>query len=93
MIPRLLTLMAVALSAFGADEGHPTLAIGSPAPPFSLPGIDGKTCKLTSSVDADLLVRPVNVEWDLEHLPLRRDTPKEFDLAIEEGTALVETVR
>jgi thiol-disulfide isomerase/thioredoxin len=34
-------LVALALAAWGADE-HPTLAIGSPAPDFSLPGIDGK---------------------------------------------------
>ena len=43
---RLLTaafiVMAIAPAAFPQAE-HPTLAVGSPAPDFSLPGIDGKT--------------------------------------------------
>src|SRR5580698_2561383 len=34
--------LAIAPAAFPQAE-HPTLAIGSPAPDFSLPGIDGKT--------------------------------------------------
>lgn len=35
---------------------HPTLPIGSPAPPFSLPGTDGKTYTLASFSKADVLV-------------------------------------
>jgi thiol-disulfide isomerase/thioredoxin len=35
---------------------HPTLPIGSPAPPFSLPGTDGKTYSLSSFSKADVLV-------------------------------------
>jgi peroxiredoxin len=35
---------------------HPTLAIGSPAPDFSLPGIDGNTYTLQSFKDAKVLV-------------------------------------
>lgn len=38
-------LLALCGLAFGADE-HATLAIGSPAPDFALPGIDGKTHSL-----------------------------------------------
>ena len=38
-----------------ADEPHPTLAIGSPAPAFSLPGIDGKTHKLSDYASAKVL--------------------------------------
>lgn len=40
-----LALLA-ACYAFAAEEEHPTLAIGSMAPDFALPGIDGKTHKL-----------------------------------------------
>ena len=39
---------------FIADE-HPTLAIGSAAPDFSLPGVDGKTYTLQSFKDAKIL--------------------------------------
>jgi peroxiredoxin len=39
-----------------ADEPHPTLAIGSAAPTFSLPGIDGKTHKLSDYAAAKVLV-------------------------------------
>lgn len=38
-----------------ADEPHPTLEIGSPAPAFSLPGIDGKTHKLSDYASAKVL--------------------------------------
>jgi peroxiredoxin len=43
---RLICFLCAGLSAFAADDVHPTLAIGSPAPRFSLPGIDGKTHSL-----------------------------------------------
>jgi peroxiredoxin len=39
-----------------ADEPHPTLAVGSAAPAFSLPGIDGKTHKLSEYASAKVLV-------------------------------------
>jgi peroxiredoxin len=35
---------------------HPTLPIGSPAPDFKLPGVDGKTYSLASFKDAQILV-------------------------------------
>jgi thiol-disulfide isomerase/thioredoxin len=38
------------------NSDHPTLPIGSPAPPFSLPGTDGKTYSLSSFSKADVLV-------------------------------------
>ena len=41
-------------SRFGSE--HPTLPIGSPAPPFTLPGTDGKTYSLSSFSKADVLV-------------------------------------
>lgn len=43
---RVFCLLALALPLFAADEEHPTLAVGSTAPAFSLPGIDGKTHSL-----------------------------------------------
>jgi len=43
---RLLALSLLSLLAFGFDEPPPTLALGSQAPAFSLPGIDGKTHSL-----------------------------------------------
>jgi peroxiredoxin len=52
---RILAAILLAVTAFGAEE-HPTLAIGSPAPPFSLPGIDGKTHTLDEYSGARVLV-------------------------------------
>ena len=49
-------LLLVALSAgLRADDEHPTLAIGSPAPDFSLAGIDGQTHKLSDYSSSRLL--------------------------------------
>src|ERR1041385_5513472 len=47
-------LLAIAPAIFAQAE-HPTLAIGSPAPDFSLPGIDGKTHTLAEYSGADVL--------------------------------------
>jgi thiol-disulfide isomerase/thioredoxin len=44
------------LGTAGFSSDHPTLAIGSPAPPFSLPGTDGKTYSLASFSKANVLV-------------------------------------
>jgi thiol-disulfide isomerase/thioredoxin len=54
-MPRILAAVLFAVAALGAEE-HPTLAIGSPAPPFSLPGIDGKTHTLEEYSGARVLV-------------------------------------
>src|ERR1700757_1894282 len=40
----------------GFASDHPTLPIGSPAPPFTLPGTDGKTYSLSSFSKAEVLV-------------------------------------
>jgi peroxiredoxin len=52
----LTTVLAAALSYGADDNAHPTLAIGSPAPDFSLPGIDGKTHKLGEYASSKVLV-------------------------------------
>ncbi len=52
---RLFALLLVCFVAL-ADEPHPTLPIGSPAPDFSLPGIDGKTHKLSDYASSKILV-------------------------------------
>ncbi|MDB5135332.1 MAG: redoxin protein [Mucilaginibacter sp.] len=50
----LTVLFCIAGLAFTADL-HPTLAMGSAAPPFSLQGVDGKTYNLQSFKDAKIL--------------------------------------
>lgn len=53
---RLLALLLILSFAVFADEAHPTLALGSPAPEFSLPGIDGKTHQLGDYAKHQVLV-------------------------------------
>jgi len=60
-MPRFFALLSIVLVsatlAFGADDkDHPTLAIGAPAPDFSLPGIDGKTHTLAEYASSKVLV-------------------------------------
>jgi thiol-disulfide isomerase/thioredoxin len=50
-----LAVLSVTL-AWAQDDSHPTLAIGSQGPDFSLPGIDGKTHTLAEYADARVLV-------------------------------------
>ena len=55
MMWRLFALLLLSAAAF-ADEPHPTLAIGSSAPDFALPGIDGKIHKLSDYAGSKVLV-------------------------------------
>ena len=48
-------MLAAAGTALGAEDPYPTLAIGSPAPDFALPGIDGKTHKLSEYSSSPVL--------------------------------------
>lgn len=51
-----LLFLSLTVRATSADtDEHPTLAIGSQAPDFSLPGIDGKTHQLSEYKDSKLL--------------------------------------
>jgi peroxiredoxin len=71
-----LFLIAFSLLCFGAwmrpvnrsgrpGDEHPTLAIGSAAPDFSLPGVDGKTWSLASFAGTKILV----VVFTCNHCP------------------------
>ena len=56
-----LLLTAVLITDIGRSSAappidHPTLAIGSPAPEFNLPGVDGKNYTLSSFRNANILV-------------------------------------
>jgi thiol-disulfide isomerase/thioredoxin len=66
LVRRWLVTLAVAVSAAGC--GKPTavtLAVGSPAPSFSLPGIDGKTHTLSEYASSPVLV----VVFTCNHCP------------------------
>jgi peroxiredoxin len=52
---RIIALLLVSVAGF-ADEVHPILALGSQAPGFSLPGVDGKTHKLSDYSSSNVLV-------------------------------------
>ncbi|HEX4168746.1 MAG TPA: redoxin family protein [Bryobacteraceae bacterium] len=54
-----------AISLWGADT-HPILALGSPAPNFSLPGVDGKTHQLSDYASAKVLA----VVFTCNHCPI-----------------------
>ncbi|MGH9584049.1 MAG: redoxin domain-containing protein, partial [Bryobacteraceae bacterium] len=62
---RILLLLLLSFSAF-ADDPHPTLAIGSPAPNFALPGIDGKIHRLSDYASAKVLV----IVFTCDHCPV-----------------------
>jgi peroxiredoxin len=69
-MPRLTALALTAVLAAGLsfaadDHAHPTLAIGSPAPDFSLPGIDGKTHTLSEYASSQVLV----IVFTCDHCP------------------------
>lgn len=52
----LIALMGICGNILANDEEPKVLAIGSPAPDFSLPGVDGKTYTLKSFKDSKVLV-------------------------------------
>ena len=54
MVRSFALILAFCAAAF-ADDAHPILAIGSKAPDFSLPGIDGKTHTLADYSSAKIL--------------------------------------
>src|SRR5215470_18825677 len=51
-----LTLLFAAALATRAEDGLADLSIGAPAPDFALPGIDGKTHRLSDYKDGKILM-------------------------------------
>jgi len=62
---KFLLVLLVSLAA-SAQEVHPTLALGSAAPDFSLPGVDGKTHRLSEYASSPILV----VAFTCNHCPI-----------------------
>ncbi len=52
----LFLLCGTIMIALGAEETHPTLELGSKAPDFDLPGVDGRNWKLSDFAQAKVLV-------------------------------------
>ncbi len=61
-----LSLLLVLSGIASAQTAHPILAIGSPAPNFELPGVDGKTHKLSDYSASPVLV----VVFICNHCPI-----------------------
>ena len=62
---KLFVVLLMALGVASAEE-HPILALGSPAPDFSLPGVDGQTHKLSDYASSPVLV----VVFTCNHCPI-----------------------
>lgn len=58
--------LGAAVSSATAQESHPTLAIGSHAPDFDLPGVDGRMHKLADYSSANILV----IVFTCNHCPI-----------------------
>ncbi len=63
---KLLVVLLVMLGAASAEEVHPTLALGSPAPDFALPGVDGQIHKLSDYASSPVLM----VVFTCNHCPI-----------------------
>ncbi len=63
---KLLAVLLMTLGMASAEEVHPTLALGSPAPDFALPGVDGQIHKLSDYASSPILV----VVFTCNHCPI-----------------------
>lgn len=63
---KLLLVVVFALNVASAEDRHPVLAIGSPAPEFALPGVDGRIHKLSDYAASPVLV----VVFTCNHCPI-----------------------
>ncbi len=63
---KLLVVLTVTLGVASGQQVHPILALGSPAPDFELPGVDGQTHKLSDYASSPVLV----VVFTCNHCPI-----------------------
>ncbi len=63
---KLLVVLFLSLGVASAEEVHPVLALGSPAPDFALPGVDGQVHKLSDYASSPVLV----VVFTCDHCPI-----------------------
>jgi peroxiredoxin len=63
---KLFAVLLITLGAASAEEVHPILALGSQAPDFSLPGVDGQIHKLSDYASNPILV----VVFTCNHCPI-----------------------
>jgi peroxiredoxin len=63
---KLLAVLLLTLGVASAEDVHPTLALGSSAPDFSLPGVDGQIHKLSDYASSPILV----VVFTCNHCPI-----------------------
>lgn len=63
---KLFAVLSLSVGLASAAEVHPTLALGSPAPDFSLPGVDGQTHKLSDYAASPVLV----IAFTCNHCPI-----------------------
>lgn len=84
-----VTLMLAAGSVWAAPEKIKTLEIGAQAPPFALPGVDGKIHKLSEYDDAKVLV----IVFTCNHCPTAQAYEKRIKKLVtdfkDKGVALV----
>ena len=59
-------ILAMSLAAARCEPAHPILALGSPAPNFALPGVDGKVHKLSDYAASPVLA----VVFTCNHCPI-----------------------
>jgi len=65
-LPQALAAQDISTAASATPTGHPILALGSPAPDFSLPGVDGKTHTLANYAASPILV----IVFTCNHCPI-----------------------
>jgi peroxiredoxin len=63
---KLLVVLFLSLGVASAEEVHPILALGSAAPDFALPGVDGQVHKLSDYASSPVLV----VVFTCNHCPI-----------------------
>jgi peroxiredoxin len=63
---KLLAILFLSLGVASAEDVHPILALGSPAPDFALPGVDGQVHKLSDYASSPILV----VVFTCNHCPI-----------------------